>query len=103
MIDIKLKYQAGLLCGALHRNINDNFITVSFSMVDNQINIKIVLEELTEKEEDYIDDLMAEFSVHQDRDCVFNPIIEVGDGQPLENVVYKRAGIGKLMYIEKSY
>lgn len=87
---IEIKYQACNLCDALCRNINDNFESVSFEIIDNgDIQIKIVLSELTEQEEDYIDDLMAEFSAQQENNCVLSPIIEIGHSPPLKNIVYK--------------
>lgn len=91
-MEIEVKYQACALNEALIRNINDNFESVSFEILDNgDIHTKIVLSELTEQEEEYIDDLMAEFSAKQENDCVLKPVIEVGDSPPLKNLVYQKA------------
>ena len=90
-MDIKVKYQACALNEALIRNINDNFESVSFEIFDNgDIQTKIVLSVLTEREEEYIDDLIAEFSAKQEKDCVLNPIIEVGVNPPLKYIVFQR-------------
>jgi hypothetical protein len=90
-MEIEVKYQTCNLCDALHRNINDNFESVSFEILDNgDIQTKVVLLEFSGQEEDYIDDLIAEFSALQERDCVLKPIVEVKDGLPLKNLVYKK-------------
>jgi hypothetical protein len=89
MITIEEKYQACKLCDALCRNINDNFKSVSFEILDNgYIQYKVVLMELTEQEQEYIDDLDVEFSAAQERNCVLKPIVEIGDSPPLKNIVY---------------
>lgn len=91
MMEIEVKYQTCNLCDALHRNINDNFESVSFEILDNgDIQTKIVLMELTGQEEEYIDDLIAEFSALQERNCVLKPIVEIGDSPPLKNIVYQK-------------
>ena len=45
---------------------------------------------LTKQEEEYIDDLIAEFSALQERDCVLKPIIHTGESSPLRNIVYQK-------------
>lgn len=91
-MEIEEKSQACALSEALIRNINDNFESVSFEiLVNGDIQTKIVLSELTEQEEEYVDDFMAEFSVKQENDCVLKPVIEVGDSPPLKNLVYQKA------------
>lgn len=90
-MEMYVKYQFCNLCDALCRNINDNFESVSFEIIGNgDILVKIVLYELTEQEENYIDDLIAEFSALQEKDCVLKPVIEIGDSPPLKNVVYQK-------------
>jgi len=90
-MEIEEKYQACNLCDALCRNINDNFESVSFEILDNgDIQTKIVLVELTEQEEEYIDDLIAEFSAVQIGDWVLKPIVKIGDSPPLKNIVYQK-------------
>lgn len=91
MIEIEVKYQACNLCDAICRNINDNFESVSFEITDNgDIQTKIVLSELTEKEEEYVDDLIAEFSAKQENDCILKPIVDIGNSPPLQNIVYQK-------------
>lgn len=90
-MEIEVKYQTCNLCDALHRNINDNFESVSFEILDNgDIQVKIVLSELAEQEEEYIDDLIAEFSVLQEKNCVLKPIVEIGVSPPLQNIIYQK-------------
>lgn len=90
-MEIEVKCQTCALSEALNRNINDNFESVSFEILDNgDIQTKIVLSELTEQEEEYVDDLMAEFSAKQENDCVLKPVIEVGDSPPLKYLVYQK-------------
>lgn len=90
-MEIEVKYQTCNLCDALHRNINDNFESVSFEILDNgEIQTKIVLVELTEQEEEYIDDLIAEFSALQERNCILKPIVDIGNSPPLQNIVYQK-------------
>lgn len=93
-MEIEVKYQTCNLCDALHRNINDNFESVSFEILDNgEIQTKIVLVELTEQEEEYIDDLIAEFSALQERNCILKPIVDIGNSPPLQNIVYQKLQI----------
>jgi hypothetical protein len=90
-MEIEVKYQACLLNEALIRNINDNFESVSFEIFANgDIQTKVVLSELTEQEEEYIYDLMAEFTAKQVNDCVLRPIIEIGYSPPLRYIVYQK-------------
>lgn len=97
MTEIEIKYQACNLCDALHRNINDNFKSVSFEILrSGDIQIKIVLEKLTEAEENYIEDISAEFLAKQQRDCVLKPVVEVGTNiPPLKHTVYQKDSDGK--------
>jgi hypothetical protein len=88
---VEEKYQACNLCDALCRNINDNFESVSFEILGNSdIQIKIVLSNMTQQEEEYIDDLIAEFSALQESNCVLRPIIEIGYSLPLKYIVYQK-------------
>lgn len=90
-MEIEVKYQACNLSDALCRNINDNFESVSFEIIDNgDIQTKIVLSELTEQEEEYIDDFIAEFSALQERNCILKPIVNIGNSPPLQNIVYQK-------------
>ena len=91
-MELEVKYLACALNEALIRNINNNFESVSFEIIDNgDIKTKIVLSELTEQEEEYIDDLIAEFSAKQENDCVLKPIVDIGNSPPLKNLVYQKA------------
>lgn len=90
--DYYIKYQACNLCDSLHRNINDNFKSVSFEVLENgDVQTKIVLRKMTQVEEGFIEDISVEFSSKQQRDCVLKPIIEVGTSiPPLKNIVYQQ-------------
>lgn len=93
MKDIEIKYQTCNLCDALHRNINDNFESVSFDILSNgDIRTKFILYELREQEKEYIDDLTTEFEAKQERDCILKPIIEVAtnNNMPLRYIVYQK-------------
>ena len=98
MKDIEIKYQTCNLCDALHRNINDNFESVSFEILDNgDIQTKFILSELTEQEEEYIDDSIAEFAALQESNCVLKPIVELGSSTspPLRNLVYQKESLNE--------
>ena len=88
----ELKYQACNLCDALHRNINDNFESVSFEICDDgNLQVKIILEERTEVEDEYIDDMITEFEALQQTNCVREPLVEIGKNKlPLKNLVYQK-------------
>ncbi len=92
MTTIEMRYQACNLCGALHRNINDSFESVSFEELDNgNIQIKIILNQKTAIEDEYIDDIAAEFSAMQQTDCVLKPLVEIGKNkEPLTFIVYSK-------------
>lgn len=90
--DYEIKYQACNLCDALHRNINDNFIHISFDISESgDIQVKIALKKITPVEDDLIDDIIGEFSAKQLSNCVLAPIIKVGENiPPLKHVIYKQ-------------
>lgn len=92
--DYRIKYQACCLTDALHRNINDNFENISFDIeVNGDIQVKIILNNLTEVEKEYINDISVEFSSFQSEDIVRQFIITTKDGmdiKPLKNVIYKK-------------
>lgn len=59
------------LADSLVRNVNDNFINVSFDiMEDGFIQTKIILKNQTDIEDDYIDDIAAEFSAVQEKNII---------------------------------
>lgn len=91
-MEIEVKYQACNLCDALHRNINDNFISVSFDVLrGGNLLVKIILAKRTTVEDDYIYDMSVEFSAAQQRDCVRKVQVEIGENhKPLRNLVYQR-------------
>lgn len=92
MISIEEKYQVINMSDALHRNLNDNFISVSLEVLDNgDVQSKFILTVFTEQEEEYIDDAICELSAMQDRNCILKAIVEVGDGIPLRHIVYQRS------------
>jgi hypothetical protein len=83
-------YQMWNVSTALCRNINDNYRSVSFEILDNgDIQVKVVLSTRTEVEEEYIDDMSVEIAASDGLDRVLVPIIEVGNDVPLKNVVYR--------------
>lgn len=90
-IDVLTKYQACILCSCLHRNINNNFISVSFKIDDDgEIILKIVLKEKSSIEDEYIDDITAEYEALQEADILKEVQILVDKtAMPLENVVYQ--------------
>jgi hypothetical protein len=91
-MEIEVKYQACNLCNALCRNINDNFKSVSFEIFNNgDIHIKIILEKRTEIEDEYINDMSAEFEASQQTNFVTTIEVEVKtDSPPLQNIVYQK-------------
>lgn len=59
------------LVSSLVRNINDNFINISFDVLENgYIQVKIILENLTNAEKEYIDDISGEFEATQEKNIV---------------------------------
>lgn len=88
----EIKYQTSNICNAMLRNINANFISVSFDFVSNDdILVKVILEKRTEVEDNYIDDMIAELAASQQSDCVRKPKVEVGNQHsPLRNLVYQK-------------
>lgn len=92
MIEYEVKYYACGLCNSLHRNINDNFQSVSFEIQENKnVQVRVVLETITEVEEELIDDMIAEFSAAQETDCILSPQVFSGvEISPLENLVYRK-------------
>lgn len=91
-MNILVMYQSSNLCDALIKNVNDNFISVSFDILgNNDVLVKIILESKTQREDDHIDDIMAEMSARQESNCIRNPVVEVGwESIPLKNLVYQR-------------
>lgn len=90
----KIKYQAGIICDALHRNIDDSFESVSFEVhSDGLVQVKIILDILNEEYQELIDDIDAELSAQALSNNIL-PFIVCQTAQnesPLENIVYRRA------------
>lgn len=88
----KIKFQACNICDAMLRNINDNFLSVSFEMLNGgDVQVKFILEKQTKVEDNYIDDLVAELAALQSSNCVRIPQVEVGANKlPLKNIVYQK-------------
>lgn len=89
----QIKLQTCNLCDAMHRNITDNFVSVSFKIENNgEIKVKIVLKTITTIEEEYIDDLITEFESMQEYNNVKEVIVteDKEDSVLLENVVYRQ-------------
>lgn len=90
---MSIKYQACNIDSALLRNINDNFKSVSFDIIKSggDIVVKIILDKRTKIEDDYIEEIITEFSALQITNCVTTPQIEIGDYHlPLKNLVYQK-------------
>ena len=89
--NLEIKYQSCLLMDALHRNINDRFYSVSFEIYGSEVQVKIILSKRTDVEDEYIDDLMAEFIARQDIKDIRKAIVDVGQkSTPLANIVYQK-------------
>ena len=89
--NLEIKYQSCLLIDALHRNINDRFYSVSFEIYGSEVQVKIILSKRTVIEDEYIDDLMAEFIARQDIKDIRKSIVDIGQKSiPLANIVYQK-------------
>lgn len=80
------------LCDSIVRNINDNFRNISFNMEQNgHIQIKIILDYITEKEYNYIDDMSAEFEAAQESDVIKKIELTTDiNSEPFSHVIYCR-------------
>lgn len=80
------------ICDALARNINDNFISVSFIFSENEksVYIRFILKELTEKEEEYIDDCSAEIEASQPFIIINIESFTDASTRLLPHIVYRR-------------
>ncbi len=89
----EIKFQTSNICDALLRNINNNFLSVSFNIsIGKAIDVKIILEKKTEVEDGYIEDFFAELSAAQQSDRTIEVRVEVGgDFLPLEYLVYSKS------------
>lgn len=94
--DYETKLQACNLCDALHRNINDDFQSVSFDFDDkNDIQVKIVMNKNIEQNNELFEDISVEFSAVQMTDCVESFLVTLAkdDNLPLKNVVYRQGTV----------
>jgi hypothetical protein len=91
MKDLEIKVQACNLCESLVRNINDNFLNISFDLLNNgNIKVKIILDKLTGIEKEYINEISGEFESKQLSDIVEEfEISTKKNSVPLRNIVYK--------------
>lgn len=91
MKDLEIKVQACNLSESLVRNINDNFLNISFDLLNNgNIKVKIILDKLTEIEKEYINEISGEFESKQLSDIVEEfEISTEKNSVPLRNIVYK--------------
>lgn len=87
--DNEIIIQACALKNALQRNINDNFISVSFDILKKKrIMIKFILKKITDVEKEYIDDILAEYSaVELDYHLKFEMVTD--KIEPLKYLVYR--------------
>jgi hypothetical protein len=96
----EVKFQYINLRDALIRNLNDNFISVSFEIIDGgDVQTQFILSAVTETEMGYIADIMAEFSLHQFKNTVLPPKIVLNSYTVfLENVVFSKRALKKTAY-----
>ncbi|HJD76635.1 MAG TPA: hypothetical protein K8W04_11370 [Bacteroides reticulotermitis] len=87
-----INIQMSNLVAALVRNINDNFINISFDVAKNGcVQVRIILEEHTAIEEEYIEDIAGEFTASQKFDILEEVEIVVNkDIGPLRYIVFNR-------------
>lgn len=92
MIDYELKIKICALSDAFCRNITDNFRNISLQIDDNgYINVKVILDKVTNADRDYIDDASAEFSASQEFNIV-NQFEITSDTRelPYDYIIYSR-------------
>lgn len=87
-----IKYHTCCICDSLQKNINDNFVSVSFELYNNgKIKIRIILIIKSDVEDGYIEDIIAEYEAVQEKNYIQDVEIIVDKNQiPLENIVYKK-------------
>jgi hypothetical protein len=91
MTEFEVQVQICNLCDSLLRNINDNFKNVSFDILGNgNIQVKIILENQSEEEDEYIDDISAEFSATQESNIVEKFEVVTDNTEPRTYIVYNR-------------
>ncbi|KIO76869.1 hypothetical protein TH53_12225 [Pedobacter lusitanus] len=72
--NVKLIYSN--LCNAMIRNVNNNFYSISFDILQNEdIQVKIILYSYNEDEKNLVEDLMAEFSALEEKNNVLAAIL----------------------------
>lgn len=92
MNDFFIKEQIAELCDSTVRNINDNFRNISLDIDDEgNLKIKIILDIITEKEYEYIDDISAEFEAVQEKRIVKEVEVTTdSNSKPLSYLIYSR-------------
>ncbi|ACE05830.1 hypothetical protein Aasi_0414 [Candidatus Amoebophilus asiaticus 5a2] len=96
--EYEVKAQVCELSDALHRNINDNFKSVSLEIYeDRKVLVRIILSKRTQAEEEYIEDLGCEFEMQFEQTSRYNDLIDievvlVGEKPPLPHIVYQVKG-----------
>lgn len=94
MKTLEEKIQTCYLCDALLKNIDDSFVSVSFSITDdNNVQVKFILSVFSQKGNEYINDAIADFTAKQSKDCILPPLIELAPSLPLANLVYAISNI----------
>ena len=81
----EIKFQTCNIGDAMLRNINNNFLSISFNLENGDVQVKIIMEEKTIIEENYIDDFVTELAALQNSNCIKKPIIELGNNKKLLN------------------
>lgn len=86
--DIKLIYSN--LCIALQRNLNQNFRSISFEILnDKNIQVKIILYNSSYAEEDLIEDFIGELAALSSNNNILPPIVTTRCEQPLKYLFYE--------------
>jgi hypothetical protein len=75
-VDYEIKLTYSNLCAAMVRNVNNNFRNISFDILNNKdVQVKVILYNKSEADQELIDDLISEFSSMGITNNVLKPII----------------------------
>jgi|AntRauTorckE5430_2_1112549.scaffolds.fasta_scaffold07830_2 hypothetical protein len=88
----EFKLQANHLVDALQRNVTTSLLLVSFAVVKNLVTVRLIYQEIPPKEDEYINDIIAEFESRQ-IDMKVQPFIVTDDLSSItdsEYIVYKK-------------
>lgn len=75
---------------AMLRNINNNFFSISFDIVGEDIQLKIILHKKRDIEKRMVDDMIEELSSITETNTILKPIITTDlKAEKLEYIVYE--------------